>query len=184
MPVIDGSPPEPWRWGFGGNATKCLSCLRHPLAENCTALVRFRGNAPWRGVSIGISSLIGTWHSLCNRSAIALRAASLALLRGCLGAEEECIRYWPANAGSMPGARPRPTFPQSRRLPERSACHASWNCLLGAGQQVWLNIEVPEETRVQDAIERSGILKQFPPHRPWAPRRSAFSAGWSSWMRP
>lgn len=30
------------------------------------------------------------------------------------------------------------------------------------GQQVWLNIEVPEETRVQDAIERSGILKQFP----------------------
>ena len=30
------------------------------------------------------------------------------------------------------------------------------------GQQVWLNIEVPEESKVQDAIERSGILKQFP----------------------
>jgi len=30
------------------------------------------------------------------------------------------------------------------------------------GQQVWLNIEVPEETRVQEAIERSGVLKQFP----------------------
>ena len=30
------------------------------------------------------------------------------------------------------------------------------------GQQVWLNIEVPEETKVIDAIERSGILKQFP----------------------
>lgn len=30
------------------------------------------------------------------------------------------------------------------------------------GQQVWLNIEVPEETRVIEAIERSGILKQFP----------------------
>jgi len=30
------------------------------------------------------------------------------------------------------------------------------------GQQLWLNIEVPEETRVQEAIERSGVLKQFP----------------------
>ena len=29
-------------------------------------------------------------------------------------------------------------------------------------QQVWLNIEVPESTTVQEAIERSGILKQFP----------------------
>lgn len=29
-------------------------------------------------------------------------------------------------------------------------------------QQVWLNIEVPEETTAQEAIERSGILKQFP----------------------
>jgi putative ubiquitin-RnfH superfamily antitoxin RatB of RatAB toxin-antitoxin module len=29
-------------------------------------------------------------------------------------------------------------------------------------QQVWLNIEVPETTTVQEAIERSGILKQFP----------------------
>ncbi len=30
------------------------------------------------------------------------------------------------------------------------------------GQQVWLNIEVPEETNVQEAIHRSGVLKQFP----------------------
>jgi hypothetical protein len=30
------------------------------------------------------------------------------------------------------------------------------------GQQIWLNIEVPEETNVQEAIARSGILKQFP----------------------
>ena len=30
------------------------------------------------------------------------------------------------------------------------------------GQQVWLNIEVPDESTVTDAIERSGILKQFP----------------------
>jgi putative ubiquitin-RnfH superfamily antitoxin RatB of RatAB toxin-antitoxin module len=29
-------------------------------------------------------------------------------------------------------------------------------------QQVWLNIEVPEDTTVQGAIERSGILRQFP----------------------
>ncbi len=29
-------------------------------------------------------------------------------------------------------------------------------------QQIWLNIEVPESTTVQDAIERSGILRQFP----------------------
>jgi uncharacterized protein len=30
------------------------------------------------------------------------------------------------------------------------------------GQQVWLNIEVPDKATVQEAIERSGILKQFP----------------------
>ncbi len=30
------------------------------------------------------------------------------------------------------------------------------------GQQVWLNIEVPEESSAMEAIERSGILKQFP----------------------
>ncbi|PKO88655.1 MAG: RnfH family protein [Betaproteobacteria bacterium HGW-Betaproteobacteria-12] len=30
------------------------------------------------------------------------------------------------------------------------------------GQQVWLNIEVPEATTVAEGIERSGILKQFP----------------------
>jgi len=30
------------------------------------------------------------------------------------------------------------------------------------GQQIWLNIEVPEESSVREAIERSGILKQFP----------------------
>ena len=30
------------------------------------------------------------------------------------------------------------------------------------GQQIWLNIEVPDESTVADGIERSGILKQFP----------------------
>jgi putative ubiquitin-RnfH superfamily antitoxin RatB of RatAB toxin-antitoxin module len=30
------------------------------------------------------------------------------------------------------------------------------------GQQIWLNIEVPDTSTVTDAIERSGILKQFP----------------------
>jgi len=30
------------------------------------------------------------------------------------------------------------------------------------GQQIWLNIEVPDESNVVQAIERSGILKQFP----------------------
>jgi putative ubiquitin-RnfH superfamily antitoxin RatB of RatAB toxin-antitoxin module len=29
-------------------------------------------------------------------------------------------------------------------------------------QQVWLNIEVPDESTVREAIDRSGILKQFP----------------------
>lgn len=29
-------------------------------------------------------------------------------------------------------------------------------------RQAWLDIEVPEGTTIQDAIERSGILKQFP----------------------
>ena len=30
------------------------------------------------------------------------------------------------------------------------------------GQQIWLNIEVPEASSVSEAIERSGILGQFP----------------------
>lgn len=30
------------------------------------------------------------------------------------------------------------------------------------GQQVWLNIEVPDASTAREAIERSGILKQFP----------------------
>jgi putative ubiquitin-RnfH superfamily antitoxin RatB of RatAB toxin-antitoxin module len=30
------------------------------------------------------------------------------------------------------------------------------------GQQIWLTIEVPDETTVTDAIARSGILKMFP----------------------
>ena len=30
------------------------------------------------------------------------------------------------------------------------------------GQQIWLNIEIPDESTVADGIERSGILKQFP----------------------
>lgn len=31
-----------------------------------------------------------------------------------------------------------------------------------SAQQIWVNIEVPESTTVQQAIERSGILGQFP----------------------
>jgi len=30
------------------------------------------------------------------------------------------------------------------------------------GQQIWLNIEVPDDANVRQAIERSGVLKQFP----------------------
>lgn len=30
------------------------------------------------------------------------------------------------------------------------------------GQQIWLNIEVPDTATVREAIERSGILRQFP----------------------
>jgi putative ubiquitin-RnfH superfamily antitoxin RatB of RatAB toxin-antitoxin module len=29
-------------------------------------------------------------------------------------------------------------------------------------QQVWLNLEVPENATLQEAIERSGLLRQFP----------------------
>jgi putative ubiquitin-RnfH superfamily antitoxin RatB of RatAB toxin-antitoxin module len=29
-------------------------------------------------------------------------------------------------------------------------------------QQIWLTIEVPDDAKVRDAIERSGILAQFP----------------------
>ncbi|HEX8989564.1 MAG TPA: RnfH family protein [Rhodocyclaceae bacterium] len=31
-----------------------------------------------------------------------------------------------------------------------------------SNQQVWLNIEVPDEATVQEAIEKSGILRMFP----------------------
>lgn len=30
------------------------------------------------------------------------------------------------------------------------------------GKQIWLNIEVPDESTAREAIERSGILRQFP----------------------
>ncbi|MCB1900725.1 RnfH family protein [Cognatazoarcus halotolerans] len=30
------------------------------------------------------------------------------------------------------------------------------------GQQIWLNIEVPDDATVREAIDRSGILKQLP----------------------
>jgi putative ubiquitin-RnfH superfamily antitoxin RatB of RatAB toxin-antitoxin module len=29
-------------------------------------------------------------------------------------------------------------------------------------RQVWINVEMPDGATIQDAIERSGILKQFP----------------------
>lgn len=31
-----------------------------------------------------------------------------------------------------------------------------------AGRQVWLKVELPEGSTVRDAIERSGLLEQFP----------------------
>lgn len=31
-----------------------------------------------------------------------------------------------------------------------------------AGQQIWLTIEVPDESTVREAITRSGILRNFP----------------------
>ncbi len=31
-----------------------------------------------------------------------------------------------------------------------------------AGQQVWLTIEVPDDAKVGEAIQKSGILSQFP----------------------
>ncbi|CAA7626401.1 RnfH family protein [Magnetospirillum sp. UT-4] len=30
------------------------------------------------------------------------------------------------------------------------------------GRQAWLNVEIPEGATVRDAIEKSGILRQFP----------------------
>lgn len=30
------------------------------------------------------------------------------------------------------------------------------------GKQAWLHVELPDEARVRDAIEQSGILQQFP----------------------
>ena len=38
------------------------------------------------------------------------------------------------------------------------------------GQQIWLNIEVPDESTVADGIERSGILAG---RVPWFPGRDA-----------
>lgn len=35
-------------------------------------------------------------------------------------------------------------------------------CYSEPAQQMWLNIEVPDDCKVQDAIDRSGILKHFP----------------------
>lgn len=31
-----------------------------------------------------------------------------------------------------------------------------------SSQQIWLTIEVPDDAKVSDAIEKSGILKMFP----------------------
>jgi putative ubiquitin-RnfH superfamily antitoxin RatB of RatAB toxin-antitoxin module len=31
-----------------------------------------------------------------------------------------------------------------------------------SGQQIWLNIEVPDDSTVTQAIEKSGILRMFP----------------------
>ncbi|MDR0701906.1 MAG: RnfH family protein [Azoarcus sp.] len=30
------------------------------------------------------------------------------------------------------------------------------------GQQIWMNLDVPESATLREAIERSGILRQFP----------------------
>lgn len=35
-------------------------------------------------------------------------------------------------------------------------------CYAEADRQLWLRLEVPDESTVQDAIELSGVLKQYP----------------------
>ncbi len=35
-------------------------------------------------------------------------------------------------------------------------------CYANAEQQVWLRLEVPEQSRVEEAIKHSGILERFP----------------------
>jgi putative ubiquitin-RnfH superfamily antitoxin RatB of RatAB toxin-antitoxin module len=35
-------------------------------------------------------------------------------------------------------------------------------CYAEAERQLWLRLEVPDESTVQDAIELSGVLKQYP----------------------
>ncbi len=35
-------------------------------------------------------------------------------------------------------------------------------CYANAGQQVWMRLDVPDESRVREAIQVSGILDRFP----------------------
>lgn len=35
-------------------------------------------------------------------------------------------------------------------------------CYAKAARQLWINIEVPDDATVRDAIERSGVLEKFP----------------------
>lgn len=35
-------------------------------------------------------------------------------------------------------------------------------CYAEADRQLWMRLDVPEECSVQDAIQRSGVLKRFP----------------------
>ena len=35
-------------------------------------------------------------------------------------------------------------------------------CYAEAGRQVWMRLDVPENSRVEEAIQHSGILKRFP----------------------
>ena len=35
-------------------------------------------------------------------------------------------------------------------------------CYAKAARQLWINIEVPDDATVQDAIELSGVLEKFP----------------------
>jgi uncharacterized protein len=49
-----------------------------------------------------------------------------------------------------------------RRLPHKEKDMQIGVAYSEPGQQIWLNIEVPDESTVSEAIDRSGILKQFP----------------------
>jgi electron transport complex protein RnfE len=55
-----------------------------------------------------------------------------------------------------------PPSPRCRSLPERNPAMQIGVAYSEAGQQIWLNIEVPDASTVREVIDRSGILRSFP----------------------